>query len=176
MSASHPGFIPMFIQPTWDTPARRTPPLPDSDEPHEPTLEEQQAMWAKAGEAAYEEWCNSQGGCVEGRIWDAMVVDIRWRCSRRIPLGVHRTARVSTPPPAPPAAVEARLLLVLLPAGPAPSDFHHGLNFKRDESCCGTLMHKSFPHEPYRTYWCPNCRGIRILIAQWTYVDTVRWW
>ena len=47
--------------------------------------------------------------------WDAMVVDLRWRCSRRIPLGVHRAARVSTPPPAPPAAVEARLLLVLLP-------------------------------------------------------------
>ena len=47
--------------------------------------------------------------------WDAMVVDLRWRCSRRIPLGVHRAARVSTAPPAPPAAIEARLLLVLLP-------------------------------------------------------------
>ena len=40
---------------------------------------------------------------------------LRAECSHRIPLGVHRAARVSTPPPAPPAAVEARLLLVLLP-------------------------------------------------------------
>ena len=39
---------------TGTTPER---PLPD-----EPPPEEQEAMWAKAAQDAYEEWCEGQGG------------------------------------------------------------------------------------------------------------------
>jgi hypothetical protein len=52
----------------------------------EPPLEEQEAIWAKAAQDAYEEWCEGQGGCVEGRVgyyggrshWELYLPDPDW--------------------------------------------------------------------------------------------------
>ena len=152
--------------------------------PYVPTSEER-ADWARSEEMAYEDWCNSQGGPVEGRMgyhggsspWEMFAPDPDWIPPRS----------TDWDPPAGSSGVSDAA------TGPTSSDFFHGmakscticqLGFQRDEmvcrvscghtfhtTCCNMLMHTSFPRQPYRTCRCPNCRGVSTLIAQWTYID-----